>query len=131
MSPKKRKSGIFADRGPARPGAGRKGAVAGQAKAGPAKVAKKAARPLAELQERLAKEGRQRGGPRLGWRQRAAKALPLFGFIRVAEIGLAIIIIGTVTMIWIWPQLKVWGIFAAIIGFILMRNGDKWIKGEE
>jgi hypothetical protein len=131
LSPKERKSSVFADRGPARPGAGRKDAGTGQAKAGPAKVAKQTARPLAELQERLEKEGRHKPGSRLTWRQRVAKALPLFGFIRVAEIGLAIIIIGTVTMIWIWPHLRMWGILGAIIGFILMRNGDKWIKGDE
>lgn len=90
--------------------------------------ARRASRPLAELQEKLTKETRRKT-VRVSVKERLARAFPLFGVIGPGEIGLAIAIIGAVTMIWIWPHLLHWGLVVVAMGFVIMRYGERWLRG--
>jgi hypothetical protein len=54
---------------------------------------------------------------------------PLFGFIGIRELGLGVSIIGAITMLWIWPGLRVWGFISAGLGLVVMRYGENWLRG--
>ncbi len=131
MSPKeKAPGGIFA--GKTAPGSKQPSAPApGQKKIGGAgkRPERKPARPLKEYNERLAKEQARAKGSKRSLRERIAAVMPLFGVIGVREIGLAVTIISAVTLIWILRQYA-WGLLVVGLGFVLMRYGDNWLKGQ-
>lgn len=124
------KSSVFARTG--RPGGGVGGVTAGKPRRGRGKAdsERKPARPLAELKERLAKEAARRGTPRPTLRERLAAALPLAGLFGIREIGLAVALVGAVTLIWVWHQYFMWGLLVVAIGLVIMRYGESWLKGE-
>lgn len=92
-----------------------------------AKAARKPARPLAEMNQRLAKEVLKHG-PKRGLRERVAGLFPLFGVIGIREIGLAVCVASAITMIWIWSYLRVWGFIGVGLGLVIMRYGENWLK---
>ncbi len=132
MSPRdKEKKSVFASKTPlrSRPHAedAAKSKKAPGKGPGRAKAERKPARPLAELNQRLAKEALRRG-PKRGFRERVAGLFPLFGVIGVREIGLTVCVASAITMIWIWSYLRVWGFLGVGLGLVIMRYGENWLK---
>ncbi len=127
MCPKEGQSSVFSGRRPlARGGREDRGDKAARS---PKKDERRPARPLAELAERVAREKRGEGGQGKSLRQRLAGTLPLFGVVNLREIGLGVIIVGAVLFIWVWPHLLHWGLLITALGFVIMRYGDNWVKG--
>lgn len=130
MSPKDGKSSVFSEK--TKPEPKRREERAPREKAGPAgkRGERKPARPLAELNARLAKEAARGRGSKLSLRQRIAAAMPLLGFLGVREIGLGVVLTGAITLMWIWHRYFVWGLVVVAIGLYIMRYGESWVKGE-
>lgn len=121
MTADEKAKGVFAGRDrPKKAGGGRRGR-------GRRGKAARPARPLAELKEREKKRAQAASRPSVSFRQRVAKALPLFGVINIRELGLITAIAGgTIAM---WPHLRPWGFLLAAVGFVVMRYGEKWLAG--
>ncbi len=80
-------------------------------------------RPLAEYKDRMAKRK-----ARAGLRARILGSFPWFGVIGVRELGLAIIILSLAST-WFWARYRMWGLVGSILGFLVMRYGEDWLKG--
>ncbi len=134
MSPKEQPGGIFARRNAGKDERGGKRTVEarapGPAKRGKGKGKGRPARPMAELSDRLAKEKAAGRGVKRSLRERLAAAMPLFGFLGIREIGLAIVFAAAITLMGIWHQYFVWGLLVVAVGLYVMRYGDSWLGGK-
>lgn len=95
-------------------------------KAGPGTKGRTPARPLAELEERRAREKARTPKEGLTLRQRVSQAFPLFGVVGTRELGLILAIAGGTAAM--WPRYRALGFLVAALGFVVMRSGEGWLR---